>query len=152
MAGEIFPPAAGRESEPAELARPCSAPICSIRSGKNVPEKALTISGTDRFIVVAAPADHTRMYELVLNWGYQEELSSTAACHVPKTFVQSTRPPHTFDDKAARPARWQPSSVQPPRTGWGRIANADALSSGCIARSEMAKERKSDPTNLLLAP
>ena len=74
--------AVGRESERAEFTPPLLCPTCTIRSGENAPEKAFTISGADRF---TCRGGTRRLHAIFMNrllimWGYQEELSSTAAC------------------------------------------------------------------------
>src|ERR1700737_3752528 len=75
-----MPRAAGSESERAELRRPHSCATCTICSEENSLEKALTISGVDRF---TRRGGTCRLHAIVMNqlciiWGYQEELSSTA--------------------------------------------------------------------------
>ena len=59
---------------------------------RTVPEKALTISGTDRF---SRRGGTCRLHAIFMNqfsviWGYLDELSSTGACRVPKAYIQST--------------------------------------------------------------
>ena len=59
----------------------CSLPTCIIRSGENVPLKALTIAAVDRFIHRGGAC---RLHAIFMNqlrmiWGYQEKLSSTGA-------------------------------------------------------------------------
>src|ERR1700738_4363045 len=75
-----MPRAAGRESERAELRRPHSCATCTICSEKNFLEKALTISGVDRFTRRGGTCRLHAMFmnQLCVIWGYQEELSSTA--------------------------------------------------------------------------
>src|ERR1700738_4253579 len=75
-----MPRAAGRESERAELRRPHSCATCTICSEKNFLEKALTISGVDRF---TRRGGTCRLHAIFMNqlciiWGNFEELSSTA--------------------------------------------------------------------------
>ena len=77
-----MPHAAGRESERAKVAPPLLVSDLHYSQWKTVPEKALTISGADRF---TRRGDACRlqaifMNQLYINWGNQEELSSAAAC------------------------------------------------------------------------
>src|ERR1700737_4542852 len=66
-----MPRAAGSESERAELRRPHSCATCTICSEKNFLEKALTISGVDRF---TRPGGTCRLHAIFMNqlciiWG-----------------------------------------------------------------------------------
>src|ERR1700726_4840183 len=76
-----MPRAAGREPERAELRRPRSCATCTICSEKISSRKRSRFLGLIGSLVVAVPADYTRylMNRLRIIWGYQEELSSTAA-------------------------------------------------------------------------
>jgi hypothetical protein len=48
-----------------DLRRSCSLPTCIIRSGENVPQKALTITRVDRFVVGCLPTTRD-IYEPVV--------------------------------------------------------------------------------------
>ena len=77
-----MPRAAGRKSKQTEFTPPLLlSDLHYARSGKSVPEKALTIAGADRF---NRRGGTCRLHAIFMNqlciiWGYQEELSSTAA-------------------------------------------------------------------------
>jgi hypothetical protein len=82
LAGEIYSLRQDGSQSEQNSRRPCSCPTCAIRSGENAPKKALTISGADRF---SRRGGACRLHAIFMNrlltmWGYQEELSSTAAC------------------------------------------------------------------------
>jgi hypothetical protein len=81
MAGESYPVAAGREPARAEFTPPLLMSDLHYSRWRTVPEKVLTISGADRF---SRRGGTCRLHAIFMNqlsiiWGYQEELSSTAA-------------------------------------------------------------------------
>jgi hypothetical protein len=76
-----FALSAGWKSERAEFAPLLLVSDLTYSQLKTVPDKALTIAGADRF---TRRGDTCRLHtifmnQLCLNWGYQEDLSSTAA-------------------------------------------------------------------------
>jgi hypothetical protein len=82
MAGEICSVRQHGNQSERNLRRPCSCLTLHYSQRKIVPEKALTISGADRF---TRRGGTCRLHAIFMNqlsviWGYQEELSSTAAC------------------------------------------------------------------------
>ena len=111
MAGKIYPVRQHENRSWRNLRCTCLCPTCRIRSGKPVPDKALTISEADQF---TRRGGHYRLHAIFMNqlctiWGYQEELSSMAACPLAEDSC-SIHPP----DKAARPLRRHFATIQPP--------------------------------------
>jgi len=82
MAGEVCPERQDVNQSQRNLRRLFSCPKCTIRSAENVSEEALMIAGANRF---SRRGNTCRLHAIFMNqscaiWGYQEELSSTAAC------------------------------------------------------------------------
>ena len=96
-----MPRAAGREAGRAEFTPPLLVSDLCYSQWKTVPEKALAISGADRF---TRRGGTCRLHAIFMNrsriiWGYQEELSSTAghgecSVGVNRNKKQSRHPAH----------------------------------------------------------
>jgi hypothetical protein len=112
MAGEICSVRQHGNQSERNLRRPCSCLTPHYSQRKTVPEKALTISGADRF---TRRGGTCRLHAIFMNqlciiWGEREELSSTAAraaCS-PRLSVSSSRfaadkVQHCYEMKPYRP-------------------------------------------------
>ena len=112
-----MPRAAGRESERAEFAPPLLVSDLQYSQWETVLEKALTISGADRF---TRRGGTCRLHAIFMNqlciiWGYQEELSSTAACPRAEDICSINSSASHFRRQNCAIASPAPSTVKPPR-------------------------------------
>jgi hypothetical protein len=100
------------------------------RSGENAREKAFTISGADRFIRRGGTCRLHAIFmnRLLIMWGYQEELSSTAACSRAEGNCPLNSPASHVPRKSCVTASLAAFAyLAATRSGKARIAIADAL-------------------------
>ena len=108
-----------------DLRRSCSLPTCIIRSGENVPLKALTIAAVDRFIHRGGAC---RLHAIFMNqlrmiWGYQEKLSSTGAL-----LVYGSAARRRLSPEAVRPASRRFAAVAIDQAGNTTISRRSVIS------------------------
>jgi hypothetical protein len=92
MVGEIYTVRQDSNQGERKSRRSCSCSTFTIRSGKGVPEKALSISGADRFGGRVGYLPTTRdIHEPTVSYlGVAGEIVKHGCMSAPKTFVQST--------------------------------------------------------------